>query len=315
MGYGYTCRWFFSTNLVGIHMNENIKKQFELLKVILDVGQVQIISLEGRLLTPFDQISTTDKQEEAMVNEATYMFICNFWQQYEFIVEKIKVETDIKKFQFYIPLVRILFENYTELLYFVNQDRRKQIGIFTSNHLLRLADFYRFIAAELPTVQEQVKKEYNRIVLQWEKVLSRMSIIYPEIDKLGTKSVEKMGFNFPSYELILKSSYFKSQSSDTFDSWSSYTSTSFYDRFYRSHSLYAHPSYTNQWKASTSNEMYWIIQFLYLIGGLMVELGNKGIFNPPLQSEYDAIKQGIIEVYPKLLEEWERGPILLQSVK
>src|SRR3989338_4084629 len=105
-------------------MNPKIIEQFKTLRFALSVGQKQITEFEVRLKVKFDSLGSVDEKKIFLQNEATYLFLKNFWQQYEFLVKKIEKEDDLANFQFYIPLARILLEIYGEFLYFINQDNK-----------------------------------------------------------------------------------------------------------------------------------------------------------------------------------------------
>src|ERR1700759_3196863 len=127
-------------------MDSRIIKQFKTLRFALGVGQKQIIEIEGRLKTKFQDLPDKAQKKAFLQNEAIYLFLKNFWQQYEFLVKKIEKEDDLANFQFYIPLARILLEIYGEFLYFINQDSKGQVGLYSANYLLYLSDFYRFVS-------------------------------------------------------------------------------------------------------------------------------------------------------------------------
>lgn len=278
-------------------MDEQIKS----LKFSLCVGQKQIIEIESRLKVKFEDLPDKDPKKDFLCNEAIYLYLKNFWQQFEFLVKKVEEEKDAESFQFYIPLIRILFENYGELMYLINQSRQVQLGLYSHGYLLYLSDFYRFIGIG----NEDISTEYNRLKGLWNEILSDEGISFPDDIKSFTYSSFKNGnYDFPQIEQFFQKPYFTEQSSITFALWEKDNASTFYNKYYRSHSNYTHPSFTNQMSFSTKNEIFWIVQFLYIIGQLMVELGNKKIFKGKFESEYDELTQHIALAYPVLQGLW-----------
>ncbi|MGD0576488.1 MAG: hypothetical protein ABSA74_00220 [Candidatus Staskawiczbacteria bacterium] len=281
-------------------MNFRLYKQIKTLKFSLSVGQKQIAEIEDRLKNKFIELSVEDKKE-FLRNEAKYLYLKNFWQQYEFLVKRIKAENNFKNFQFYIPLVRILLENYGEFLYFSNQSDKNQLGLYSSNYLLYLSDFYRFVAIG----NEEIKNEYNRLVGVWNEALSSEKITFPaDITSFTYTKLKDIGFIFPNYEQIFKEVYFASDSSLTFTLWEKDNASNFYNKYYRTHSNYTHPSFTNQMSGATKNEIFWIIQFMYIISQLFIECGNKKVFDGKFQKEYEELTKRISKSYPKLQKMW-----------
>ena len=285
-------------------MDPKIAEQFLTLRFALDVGQKQITEFEDRLKGKFDSLSSVDEKKTFLQNEATYLFLKNFWQQYEFLVKKIEKEDDLANFQFYIPLARILLEIYGEFLYFINQDAKGQVGIYSANYLLYLTDFYRFVSVG----NQKIKNEYDRLRTVWNDVLSSDGISYAEdISAHTQRIVNDLGFNFPHYDQIFQKPYFAEQSYDTLALWQKDTAKTFYNKYYRSHSNYTHPSFTNQMSGATQNEVFWLIQFLFIAGQLMIELCNRKIFDGKFKSEYNELTRHIAETYPRLQEIWNPG--------
>lgn len=282
-------------------MDHKIILQIDTLKLALSVGQKHITEIEERLKTKFEDLTTIDEQKEFLRNEAVYLYLKNFWQQYEFLIKKIETEDELKNFQFYIPLIRILFENYGEFLYFLNQGHKEQVGLYTGNFLLYLSDFYRFIGIGYA----EIKNEYNRLVSLWNNVLSSDKIVFPtEIKDFTRQTIKSAGLAFPKFEQIFNKPYFADQSKETFAVWKKDSPLTFYDKYYRSHSNYTHPSFTNQSSGNTGNEVLWIVQFMYIMGQLMIELCNKKVFPGKFEKQYLELTEKINETYPKMLEVW-----------
>jgi hypothetical protein len=283
-------------------MDTKITEQITALKSALEIGQKEITEIEGRLKTKFENLPSEAEQKELLKNEVIYFYLKNFWEHYEFLTKKIEIEDDLKNFQFYIPTVRTLFENYGELLYFLNQNEKGQLGLYIGNYLLHLSDHYHFIAVG----NSEIKNEYDRILTLVGSILSTESITFPtDINSFSNNSLKKSGFAFPSFEQIFKESYFSSLSSETFPLWQKDEPSNFYDKYYRSHSNYSHRSFTNQTTSATKNEVFWIIQFMYLIGQLMFELCDKKVFDNKFQSDRKQFTSNIAQAYPKLLEAWD----------
>lgn len=282
-------------------MESGIKEQLKTLNSALKVGRAQISEVERSLRLDFDSLAITKEKETFLQNEAIYGFLKNFWLQYEFLMKKIEKEDEPSNFQFYIPLTRILLELYGELLYFVNQDNKHQMGVYTANYLLYLSTCYRFVSKDSKTI----KDEYNRLMIMWNDVLSSNDIVYSEdIIKHTSKEVSRMGFKFPEYDQIFNKPYFTQQSRDTLACWSKEHPENFYNKYYRSYSNYTHPSFTNQMSGSTKTEIFWLIQFLFIIEQLMIELCDRKIFDGKFKNEYGMLARSIAETYPKLQNAW-----------
>jgi hypothetical protein len=283
-------------------MNTKITEQITVLKSALEIGQKEITEIEERLKVKFENLSSGEEQKELLKNEAVYLYLKNFWEHYEFLVKKIETEEDLKNFQFYIPTARILFENYGELLYLVNQNDKGQLGLYIGNYLLNLSDHYHFIAVG----NIEIKNEYDRILTLVGSVLSIESITFPnDINSFLNNFLKKNNFAFPSFEQIFKEQYFSTLSSGTFPLWQKDEPSNFYDKYYRSHSNYSHRSFTNQTTSATKNEVFWIIQFMYLIGQLMLELCDNKVFSNKFKSDRGQFTSNIAQAYPKLLEVWD----------
>lgn len=283
-------------------MEAKIVEQHTTLKFALSIGQKEITEIEERLKIKFDNLSNEIKQKELLKNEAVYLYLKNFWEHYEFLTKKIEIEDNLKNFQFYIPIIRTLFENYGELLYLINQNDKDQLGLYIGNYLLNLSDHYHFIAVG----NVQIKNEYDRILTIVGNVLSKEGVTFPtDINTFSNNCLKKCGFAFPSFEQIFKEPYFSSLSSETFPLWQKDEPSNFYNKYYRSHSNYSHRSFTNQTNGATKNEVFWIIQFMYLIGQLMLELCDKKVFDSKFQSDRNQFTSNIAQAYPKLLEAWD----------
>ncbi|MES2023854.1 MAG: hypothetical protein V4439_04165 [Patescibacteria group bacterium] len=282
-----------------------IKEQLVALKFSLSIGQKIVTKIEERFLIKFENLSTLDEQKQFLKNEAIYLYLKNFWQQYEFLIKKVEAEEDLKNFQFYIPLTRILLENYGELLYLVNQDEKTQLGIFIGKYLLYFSDMFRFVAIE----STELKDEYDRFLKLMGGVLSSEDISFPsDINSFSNGFLERNGFSFPRFEQIFNQPYFTIQSSKTLALWKKDSPSTFYNKYYRSHSNYTHPSFTNQMSGATNNEVFWIVQFMYIMAQLMVELCNTKVFVGEFQSEYEKLVAEVKISYPILQSMWHTTP-------
>jgi hypothetical protein len=282
-------------------MNDKIKEQLEALKFALDLAQKQVSDLEERLKDiKFEELSL-DEQKTFLNNDVPYLYLMNFWNQYDFLFNKLNTEKS-EDIHFYLPFLRSLIETYGELLYFLHQDGPKKLGIFVGNYLLYFSDNYRFI-----TDSELLKNEYTRFLGVWGNLLKSESIAFPEeIDKLSNKVLGKMSFSFPNYEEIFKDPFFKTVSEESFENWPKDDHTNFYNKYYRVYSSYTHKSFTNQVKGKTNNEIYWMIQFLYLIGQLMFELLDKTIFEGKYKTERKEYVSKIASAHKNMEALWHR---------
>ncbi len=283
-------------------MEARIAEQITTLKFVLEIGQKEIQEAGDRLNTKFENLPNAQGQKEFLKNEAVYLYLKNFWQYHEFLIKKIETENEAEDFQYYIPLTRILFEIYAELLYFVNQTEKSQLGIFVGNYFLYLSDTFHFVAIQ----SVEIKNEYGRLFTLWSNLLSAENITFPaDINLFSYTQLKTSGFNFPKLEQIFKEPYFSTLSDDSFSRWAKDEPSNFYDKYYRSHSNYAHGSFTNQASGSPKTEMFWTIQFMYLISQLMIELCNKKVFNNKFKSDYDQFESKIATAHPKLQELWD----------
>ena len=278
-------------------MQNVLKPQLDTVQQILDVAQKEIATLEKYLKTDFAKLSVAD-QEIFMVNDISHLYLINFWSEFEFLYKRITIEKT-EDIHYFLANLRNLIETYAELLYFLNQDARTKLGIFVSNYLLHLSDHYRFVAPV-----DEIKSEYDRYSQLVKAVLEQHKITFPEIEKLSYRSIQNQKFNFPKYDQIFMQPYFKELSSESLALWKNDSAATFYNKYYRIFSAYTHRSFTNQRKSFTGNEIFWSIQFLFIIGLMMVELSNKKIFNGEYKGELEALTQKIAEVYPAFLSAW-----------
>ncbi len=282
-------------------MNYKIKEQLEALKFALDLVQKQVADLEERLKNIKFEALSLDEQKIFLNNDVPYLYLMNFWNQYDFLFNKLNTEKS-EDIHFYLTFLRSLIETYGELLYFLHQDDRKKLGIFVGNYLLYFSDNYRFI-----TPSELLKNEYNRFLGVWSNLLKNESIVFSDdIDKFSSKGLVKMSFSFPRYEEIFKDLFFKKVSEETFDNWPKDDQSNFYNKYYRVYSSYTHKSFTNQIKGKTNNEIYWMIQFLYLIGQLMFELLDKTIFESKFKNERADYVNKIASAHKNMEALWQR---------
>ena len=281
-------------------MEDEVKNTIKVLLFAKEIAQKQITELEQRRATkPFDTLNLTEKKE-LLINEALSLFLSNFWTQYEFLVGRIEKETT-DDFHFFVPMLRALMEIYAELLYFLNQNDREKLGIFTGNYLRHFSDMYRFVEPS-----QALKDEYDRYMLLTKEVRDDEKIVFPEnIADLSKTKLEKLGFDFPKFDKIFAQPYFAQLSQKSFSPWQKDNAANFYDKYYRVYSTYTHRSFTNQAKGRSGNEMFWIIQFLYVISRLMFELCDDKIFGMKYDADFTAFSQKIAETYPKLIAFWQ----------
>ncbi len=272
----------------------------EAIQCAITIGDKQCADLKAKIKENFNSLSITE-QKASQKSEATYLYVKNFWRHYEFLSKRIETE-DEADFHFYIPLLRTLIELYGELLYFLNQDEHTQIGLFIGNYLSHFSDYYKFIAKQS---SPEFKKEYERYLLLMEKILVSENIYFPkEIEQLSKKMLQKIGFSFPKMEEIFKQDYFMRVSKRSFNCWGKDSAQDFYNKHYRMYSDYSHRSFTNQAEGNTGTEKYWIIQFLYLMSQLIIELWNEMGVGVMLIDEYKELNRKIEKNHNSMLKDW-----------
>ena len=276
------------------------------IKYSLEIGEKQVAELVKKISPNFSSLSVIE-QKKSQMNEVIYLYIKNFWSHYRFLAEKIETEKDIN-FHFYLPLLRTLIEIYGELLYFLNQDERTQIGLFIGNHLLYLSDYYKFTAeGSVP----ELKKEYERFLLLMNGILVSENIAFPtKINKFSKKVLVTSGFDYPPTEQLFKIEYFEPVSKIAFGCWKKDTASNFYNKYYRTYSDYSHRSFSNQADGHTGTEKYWIIQFLFLISQLLIELWNEKKIGSSLMSEYVELNKKTEKDHGEMLNNWNAKRIL-----
>jgi hypothetical protein len=278
---------------------ENKEKNLTALEFALEVGQQQFAQIQREVRTDFTALSLVDQKKSATA-DATSLYLKNFWAHYKFLSERLETEKD-ENFNFYIPLLRALLEFYGELLYFLHQDEKTQIGIFVGHDLLYNSNYYRFLDPH----SLAIKAEYERFLKFFKDILDSEAISFPEdIDKFTKKFMDKSSFGFPHFDTILQPKYLGAVSDETFSCWRKDNPCNFYDKYYRTFSDYTHRGFTNQPAGSPGTEKFWITQFLYLIGQLMIELCNKKIFNLAYKTQYDELCQKIKQDHEEMLKIW-----------
>ena len=280
-------------------MEDEIKNTVQVLLFAKEIAQKQITELEQRRTRPFDSLNLVEKKE-LLINEALSLFLSNFWSQYEFLVSRIEKEKP-EDFHFFVPMLRALMEIYAELLYFINQNDREKLGIFIGNYLRSFSDPHRFVEQS-----DALKNEYDRYLSFTQEIRDSENIILPQnIEDLSKTKLEKLGFDFPKFDKIFAKPYFTQLSQKSFSPWKKDNAANFYDKYYRVYSTYTHRSFTNQAKAKTGNEVFWVIQFLYTISRLMFELCDNKIFSMKYDSDFVIFSKKIAETYPKLIAFWQ----------
>jgi hypothetical protein len=265
----------------------------------IEIGKQQFEQKQGGLTTPFDQLAITDQAKAAQA-DAVSLYIDNFWTHYKFLVEKLTTEKD-ENFHFFIPLLRTLIELYAELLYFLHQDDKTKIGLFAGQVLLSNSDHYRYVAIGF----QGIKDEYERFLSLYKNLFDNLKIVFPaDINIFSKKSLQASGFDFPNFDTILKPKYLLVVSDDTFSHWPKDSADNFYDKYYRTFSYYTHRGLTNQATSGTGNEKYWLAQFLFIIGQLMIELCNKKTFDLAYFQQYEELCQKVKIDYGEILKEW-----------
>jgi hypothetical protein len=277
-----------------------IKLQTKTIKLAIDIGDKEMAELGARLNAKKFEERTFEDQKKILREEGAYLYLKNFWTLLAFICTSME-NGNPDDSHFLIPSIRELTELYAELLFFLNQDTRTTIGVFVGNYLLHYSDYYRFFSPS-----EALKSEYERYHALAKPILDSEEIAFSsEVDGLSHKRLKVDGFNFPSYEEIFKQSYFSELSKETFACWTKDNATTFYNKYYRVHSSYAHRGFMNQVNGTTGTEAFWIIQFLYMISQLTLELSSAKIFDGGYQAEYRAFFMKIGEAYPKLSKDWD----------
>ena len=93
-------------------MSAATNMETEVTKIVLEIGKKQITYIENRLKSEFKSLGLSE-QKEFQKNEAIYLYLKNFWNQYEFLTRKLATE-DEKDFHFFLPMLRTLIELYGE---------------------------------------------------------------------------------------------------------------------------------------------------------------------------------------------------------
>ena len=285
-------------------VGEVLKEQLEVLHSALNIGikQVERLAAEQNA-KKYDEL-TLEKKKERLKTEGAYLYLRNFWEVYGFLLKKIK-EEDMTEIHFYLPYLRTLTEIYAEFLYFLHQDPHGMVGVFVGNYLIYYSDHYRFVSP-VPAFEQ----EYTRYLGAVKDVINSEGVTFPsDISALSFGALKQSGFAFPSYEEIFKQPYFAAVSSESFAPWSKDTSANFYDKYYRTHSTYAHRGFVNQASVNVGTEAFWLTQFLFLIAQLSVELTNKKLFSYAFKPDFDAFCADMSKVMPDMYKKWdERRP-------
>jgi hypothetical protein len=61
----------------------------------------------------------------------------------------------------------------------------------------------------------------------------------------------------------------------------------------------------NQTQAITGTEVFWLMQFMYLIAQLMLELADAKLFDDAFQADYRKFSTAIGKAYPQMLQQWD----------
>lgn len=288
--------------MMGAHMEKNaLDLQTKTLRIAVEIGGRQVDQLGKPLEGSKFETLPLEGQKQSLRNEGAYLYLRNFWDQYGFLVRKLENEK-ADELHFFIPFLRSLTETYGELLFFLNQDTRTMVGVFVGNYLLFYSDQYRFFspAAVYGT-------EYKRFLALAKNVLDSEQIVLPEeIDQLTYRALGKLGFNFPPLEQIFGATYFEPLSQKTFECWQKDTGANFYNKYYRVHSTYTHRSFINQTQGNTGTEIFWVMQFMYLIAQLMLELADAKLFDGAFESDYRKFSTAIGKAYPQMLQQWDK---------
>ncbi|MCL5114154.1 MAG: hypothetical protein M1604_00010 [Patescibacteria group bacterium] len=270
------------------------------LKLAMDIGLEQFTRIQKDIKPDFEKVSVEEQKKSAKA-EAIFLYIKNFWTHYEFLSEKLGTEKD-EDFHFFIPILRTLLEMYGELLYFLSQDGRTQIGTFVGYYLLNKSDYYRFLA----TKSAEIRGEYDRFLRAMKSVLDDEKISFPEdINKFTKELMRSSGFGFPHFDVILQPKYLAGVSDKTFSCWEKDSPSNFYDKYYRTYSDYTHRGFTNQAMGYTGTEKFWITQFLYIIAQLTIELCDKKVFDSAYEARFEELCQKIKRDYEEMLKEWD----------
>jgi hypothetical protein len=282
--------------------NSVLKQQVKTLKISLKIGRQEIAYLKKLISKKYDKLSLKDKKTR-LANEAVLCYLINFWDQYEYLCRKLISDKDVRDVNFLVPHIRPLIELYAELLFFLSANEKNKVGIYVSYYLLMLSS--RFNNMRPSPVIEQ---EYDRFLKKMEDVLLDLGIVFPKIKTYSMNTVSTLGFKFPAYPDIfsMKNSNFKSLSSETFAVSSVDTFDKFYDKYYRLHSSYTHRHFLNPVSSSTGNEIFWIIQFMYMMSMMTLELCNKKCFDNTYVAKYEDYKQNISINYAILLKVWPK---------
>jgi hypothetical protein len=280
-----------------------LKIQTDALRLALSIGEIQTNELGMQLKNAKFKTLNTKNQKKFIENEASWKYLLNFWDEYKFLCEKIETEK-LEYIPFFLTFLRSLMETYGELLFFLNQTDRQKLGIFMGQYLLYLRDAH--YAA--PTQTLGIKQAYEEYLNLMKPILNDEKIAFPlDIKNFSMTALRKTGFAFPPFDQIFKKNYFATLSKKTFSCWpKDRNSSTFYDKYYRIYSSYTHKSFTNSPRGATGNELLWMIQFMYIMGQLMLELSDAKIFNGQHKANYNAFTGKIAEVYPRLIKIWEQ---------
>jgi hypothetical protein len=278
---------------------ESQEKNLTALEFALELGPQQFVQIQKEIKPDFINLSL-DEQKKSVRAEAIWLYLKNFWGHYEFLSEKLETEKE-EDFHFFIPLLRTLLEMYGELLYFLNQDEKTQIGIFAGHYLLDKSNYYRFLESKSP----EIKAEYERFLNLFKPILAAENISFPEDINQFTKAfLRKSGFEFADFDTILQPKYLGAVSDETFSCWEKDNPCNFYDKYYRTYSSYTHRGFTNQATATTGTEKFWITQFLYLIAQLIIELCDKKVFDLTYKAQYDELREKIKRDHTEMAKLW-----------
>lgn len=230
-------------------------------------------------------------------------FINNFTSLVKFINKKLYQE-NIEDFKFFLGNIRSLIDMYGDFLFFSNENDDLAISYNTYEWLSILNRYYK-IAKDT----KLLKEEYDKYLDLYNKSDFKIYNFPNDISKFSKKGVQKIN-SIPSLttEDIFKKPYFKTYSSATFSCWSDDSPENFYDKYYRIYSDYVHIKQHNQigLELEYDNSFFHVVQGLYIMIMLFIELLDKNVFSNTLFNEYIKLNDKIQESFSQLKSEWNK---------
>jgi|GEM_PF-3909339 len=264
-------------------MNQIIKNQINLLEKIIALGKKIPSDIDnlGKIQLPDDK---EDLQRAIFLNYQKF-YIENFFDFATFLLEKI--ENDEKRnFQYYVPLLRVFMEIYTDLLYLVNQTNERQAILVISSHLFTLAKYIQFGENKLSDESAELTRQYQEELAQDSDLIKHLNIpSNPMI--LSKEFMKKNSLLFPNKEIIINQ-FFIDCSPITRSIFKMTTKENFYEA-YRTLSDYVHGAVFSLMKKDESsvNEQFWLIVRLEMFSMLMIELANQKIIQNKRLDEFN----------------------------